>query len=129
MFEWGRVDHALAGRKEFADSHRVSNREPEANARAPIIPVWRASPLCIRIVGPYTLCVAKMATHLGSPSRTASTAASPTYSSPANTTDTNSDEDSDDSGALVDYDVRAPIHPPIAATALLPCTVCTNSHK
>ena len=46
----GRVDHALAGRKDFADSHRVSNREPEANARAPIIPVWRASPLCIGLV-------------------------------------------------------------------------------
>ena len=47
MFEWGRVDHALAGRKDFADSHRVSNREPEANARAPIIPVWRASKLLV----------------------------------------------------------------------------------
>ena len=48
------------------------------------------------IVGPYTLCVVKMATHLGSLSRTASTATSPTYSPLANTTDANSDEDSDD---------------------------------
>ena len=49
MFEWGRVDHALAGRKDFADSHRVSNREPEANARAPIIPVWWAYPIIVKV--------------------------------------------------------------------------------
>ena len=65
-----------------------------------------------------------MATHLGSLSRTASTATSPTYSSLANTTDTNSDEDSDDSGAAIDYDVRASTQPHLAATALLPYSVC-----
>ena len=53
----GRPDHTLAGLKEFADSHRVSNREPEANARAPIIPVWRASPLCIRLVRMRAVCI------------------------------------------------------------------------
>ena len=70
-----------------------------------------------------------MATHLGSPTRTATTATSPTYSSLANTTDTNSDEDSDDSGAAIDYDVRASTQPHLAATAMLPCTVCIfHSH-
>jgi hypothetical protein len=47
----GRPDHTLAGLKEFADSHRVSNRagQLETNARAPIIPVWWASLVYVRL--------------------------------------------------------------------------------
>ena len=65
----------------------------------------------------YTL-LSLMATHLGSPTLTASIATTPTYSPPADTSDTNSDDDSDDSGAAIDYDVRAMVRasPPRPAT-------------
>ena len=63
------------------------------------------------IVGPISATVYAsrhiMANHLGSPTLTASIATTPTYSPPADTTDTNSDDDSDDSGAAIDRDVRA----------------------
>ena len=66
-----------------------------------------------------------MATHLGSPTHTASIAITPTYSPLADTSDVNSDDDSDDSGAAIDRDVRA-IRPATAGCCTPVAVLCVH---